>query len=111
MKISPLPNTTKSETFFLAPLTSVLPKLFSVKPDLRAITLLTKLKSKTADSILSAVCDELKKEGYILYVASNAIYNTIKLMLLRKGLIEYIDMEEQPHQVVRVLLILIEVVP
>ena len=38
-------------------------KLFSVKPDLKAIALLAKLKSKTADSILSAVCDELKKDG------------------------------------------------
>lgn len=37
-------------------------KLFSVKPDLKAIALLAKLKSKTADSILSAVCSELKKE-------------------------------------------------
>ncbi|MEW6558061.1 MAG: UDP-2,3-diacylglucosamine diphosphatase LpxI [Elusimicrobiota bacterium] len=47
-------------------------KLFSVKPDLKALSLLTKLKSKTADSILSAVCDELKKEG--IEFLSSAIY-------------------------------------
>jgi len=45
-------------------------KLFSVKPDLKALALLTKLKSKTADSILSAVCDELKKDG-IEFIPSN----------------------------------------
>ncbi|OGS43821.1 MAG: hypothetical protein A2539_06095 [Elusimicrobia bacterium RIFOXYD2_FULL_34_15] len=45
-------------------------KLFSVKPDLKALALLTKLKSKTADSILSAVCDELKKYG-IEFIPSN----------------------------------------
>lgn len=45
-------------------------KLFSIKPDLKAITLLAKLKSKTADSILSAVCGELKKEG-IDFIPSN----------------------------------------
>jgi DUF1009 family protein len=38
-------------------------KLFSVKPDFKAIALLARLKSKTADSILSAVCDEFKKDG------------------------------------------------
>jgi len=45
-------------------------KLFSVKPDLRAVALLAKLKSKTADSILSAVCEEFKKEG-IDFIPSN----------------------------------------
>ena len=46
-------------------------KLFSVKPDLRAVMLLTRLKNKTADSILSAVCEEFKKEG-IEFVPSNS---------------------------------------
>ena len=45
-------------------------KLFSIKPDFRAISLLAKLKSKTADPILSAVCDELKQEG-IEFLPSN----------------------------------------
>jgi len=45
-------------------------KLFSVKPDLRAIALLAKLKSKTADAILSAICDEFQKEG-IDFIPSN----------------------------------------
>jgi len=31
------------------------------------------------------------KEKYTIYVASNAIYNTVKMMLLKKGLLEYID--------------------
>lgn len=34
---------------------------------------------------------QLKQDGYILYCASNSIWNTIKLMLLRKGLLEYFD--------------------
>ena len=33
----------------------------------------------------------LKNKGYIIYVASNSVYETIKLMLLRKGFMEYID--------------------
>ncbi len=39
-------------------------RLFSnIKPDLRAIKLLSKTKDKKADSILSAFADELEKEG------------------------------------------------
>ena len=45
-------------------------KLFSVKPDLKAVKLLAMLKTKTAETILSAVCDELKKEG-IEFIPSN----------------------------------------
>ncbi|MDD5686437.1 MAG: UDP-2,3-diacylglucosamine diphosphatase LpxI [Elusimicrobia bacterium] len=45
-------------------------KLFSVKPDLKALALLAKLKSKTADSLLSAVCSELEREG-IKFIPSN----------------------------------------
>jgi HAD superfamily hydrolase (TIGR01509 family) len=33
----------------------------------------------------------LKNDGYILYCASNSIWNTVKLMLLRTGLLEYFD--------------------
>lgn len=33
----------------------------------------------------------LKNDGYILYCASNSIWNTVKLMLLRTGMLEYFD--------------------
>jgi HAD superfamily hydrolase (TIGR01509 family) len=33
----------------------------------------------------------LKEDGYTLYCASNSIWNTVKLMLLRTGLLEYFD--------------------
>ena len=37
------------------------------------------------------ILKELKQNGYLLYCASNSIYNTIKMMLLRNGLLEYFD--------------------
>ncbi len=40
---------------------------------------------------LITILSELKKLGYLIYVASNSIWNTIKLMLLRKGFLEYVD--------------------
>lgn len=43
------------------------------------------------DERLRTVLQTLKQLGYTIYVASNSIYNTIKMMLLRKGLLEYID--------------------
>ncbi|MBN1385323.1 MAG: UDP-2,3-diacylglucosamine diphosphatase LpxI [Elusimicrobia bacterium] len=58
-------------------------KLFSVKPDLKAIALLAKLKSKTADSILSAICDELKREG-IDFIPSNTY---LKNFIPKKGIL------------------------
>ena len=58
-------------------------KLFSVKPDFRAISLLAKLKSKTADSILSAVCDELKKEE--IEFLSSATY--LSDFIAKKGIL------------------------
>lgn len=58
-------------------------KLFSVKPDLKAISLLAKLKSKTADSILSAVCNELKKEG-IEFLPSNTYLSDF---IAKKGIL------------------------
>lgn len=33
----------------------------------------------------------LKNDGYVLYCASNSIWNTVKLMLLRTGLLEFFD--------------------
>ncbi len=43
------------------------------------------------DDRICEVLKQLKYLNYILYVASNSIYNTIKLILLRKGFMEYID--------------------
>ena len=40
---------------------------------------------------LRNILKELKQRGYILYCASNSIWNTIKMMLLRNGLLEYFD--------------------
>lgn len=38
-----------------------------------------------------SILKSLKSRGYSIHVASNSIKNTIKLMLLRRGLIEFID--------------------
>lgn len=35
--------------------------------------------------------DKLKDDGYLIYVASNSIRDTIKFFLIRSGLIEYVD--------------------
>lgn len=43
--------------------------LFDVRPDLRAISLLLKLKEKNAHSIFSAIAEELKKDGIELIPA------------------------------------------
>ena len=45
----------------------------------------------TYDIRLRSILKKLKSEGYSLCVASNSIRENVKLMLLRKGLIEYID--------------------
>ncbi|MFH0948364.1 MAG: UDP-2,3-diacylglucosamine diphosphatase LpxI [Elusimicrobiota bacterium] len=69
-------------------------KLFSVKPDFRAISLLAKLKSKTADSILSAVCDELKKEG-IDFLPSNMYLSDF---LAKKGTLTKIKQDKSQKE-------------
>ena len=43
------------------------------------------------DSRMMNVLRSLKESDYSVHVASNSIKNTIKMMLLRKGLIEYVD--------------------
>lgn len=45
---------------------------------------------KTDDRLIN-VLKQLKTEGYLIYVASNSIRESIKLMLIKTGLIEYID--------------------
>src|SRR6266480_3863278 len=44
--------------------------LFDLRPDLRAVTMLLKLKEKNAHTIFSAIADELKKEGIELIEAT-----------------------------------------
>ncbi|KAJ3349655.1 hypothetical protein HDU91_006366, partial [Kappamyces sp. JEL0680] len=43
------------------------------------------------DNRLRTVLSELKAKGLTLYCASNSIFKTLQLMLLRKGLLEYFD--------------------
>ena len=45
----------------------------------------------TYDERLRSILRKLKSEGYDICVASNSIRDSVKLMLLRKGLIEFID--------------------
>lgn len=48
-------------------------------------------KTYTYDDRIISILKQLKEDGYLLYVASNSIYNSIKLILTKKGFIEYID--------------------
>lgn len=43
------------------------------------------------DVRMSSILASLKKEGYTVCVASNSIRETVKMMLLRKGLMEHVD--------------------
>jgi len=45
----------------------------------------------TEDKRIKEVLHKLKLEGYAVCVASNSIRETVKLMLLKKGLLEYVD--------------------
>lgn len=45
----------------------------------------------TYDERLRSILRKLKSEGYAVCVASNSIRESVKIMLLRKGLLEYID--------------------
>lgn len=43
------------------------------------------------DDRVRNILSELKKQGYVLYCASNCIWNSVKIMLLRKGFLEFFD--------------------
>lgn len=43
------------------------------------------------DKRLKSVLKQLKDDGYLIYVASNSIRETVKLALYKTGLIEYVD--------------------
>ena len=49
------------------------------------------ITSMTTDYRMAYTLSELKKMGYKLYVGSNSVKHTVKMMLLRRGLIEFID--------------------
>lgn len=43
------------------------------------------------DERIINILSKLKEMNYTIYIASNSIWNTIKIILLRKGFLEYID--------------------
>jgi HAD superfamily hydrolase (TIGR01509 family) len=43
------------------------------------------------DERIRSILSSLKSDGYLVYVASNCIYTTIKTILSKKGFLEYID--------------------
>lgn len=43
------------------------------------------------DHVKCQMLADLKKDGYIIYVASNSIRETLKLMLYKTGMIQYVD--------------------
>tara|TARA_Y100000996_G_scaffold284563_1_gene224614 strand:+ start:6699 stop:8072 length:1374 start_codon:yes stop_codon:yes gene_type:complete len=45
----------------------------------------------TYDERMRGILSKLRDEGYTLCVASNSIRNSVKMILLRKGLLEYFD--------------------
>ena len=45
----------------------------------------------TTDHRIASILSTLKKSGYIIAVASNSIRESVKMMLYKRGLIEYID--------------------
>jgi HAD superfamily hydrolase (TIGR01509 family) len=49
------------------------------------------INSMTTDHCMAQVLASLKEAGYKVYVGSNSVKHTIKMMLLRRGLIEFID--------------------
>lgn len=50
------------------------------------------IKHMKVNHRLCEVLKELKRSGYTLHVASNSIRDTVKMMLLKCGYLEYIDM-------------------
>lgn len=49
------------------------------------------IQKMTQDEQKIDMLKALKEKGYIIHVCSNSIKHSVKLMLLRKGLIEYVD--------------------
>jgi HAD superfamily hydrolase (TIGR01509 family) len=55
----------------------------------------------TEDIRLKNVLKRLKNDGYIIYVASNSIRETVKLGLYKTGLIEYVDYYMSNNDVIK----------
>lgn len=49
------------------------------------------IDSMTTDERMCNILASLKKQGKTVYVASNSVRETIKMMLLRRGLMEHVD--------------------
>ena len=49
------------------------------------------INKMTTDYRMAHVLSELKKSGYKIYVGSNSVKHTIKMMLLRRGILEFVD--------------------
>lgn len=49
------------------------------------------IEQMTVDHRMSSLLADLKKAGKKVYVASNSVRDTIKMMLLRRGLMEHVD--------------------
>lgn len=49
------------------------------------------INEMTVDTRMRLVLRKLKEDGYTIAVASNSIRQTLKMMLVKRGLIEYID--------------------
>ena len=52
---------------------------------------LSLIGAMTHDADMRYLLSKLKSEGYKVYVASNSVKKTIKMMLLRRGLMEFVD--------------------
>ena len=52
---------------------------------------ITLIKNFVKDDRLCELLSNLKNRGYLLYCASNSIWNTIKMMLIYKGFLQYFD--------------------
>lgn len=53
------------------------------------------------DERLISILSHLKSEGYLIYCASNSIWNTIKILLLQLGIMEYFDFFISNEEVVK----------
>lgn len=49
------------------------------------------IEKYTVDDRVVGILRALKEEGYLLYCASNSIWNTVKVILSKKGFLPYID--------------------
>jgi len=45
----------------------------------------------TYDERIRSILSTLRSKGFLIYVASNSIYRTVQLILMRKGFLEYVD--------------------